>query len=290
MTQAVERTRRNNVPVGLKWIHDWRVWLVLAASTAGTIVKLAGGILYGSKALFVDAMTCIANLIALIATIYYYAKTLLPPDLDHHFGHHKLGFAGALVTLVAYSFVAGVVVVDLANIEPYKVSIYAPIYATLGFIFYSIAIIASRKISEYFTPYSSFTVSELIESFTVIIASLLGSMYSYIADYIGAIVITLYLLYELHETTKDMVKVLSDIAPPPNIVEEVKKNIEKWDVRVEKIRLRMIREGYYQGDIIVRLPPNVTVEEAHRIADRIEYELKKRYNIEVTVHVEPCTK
>ncbi len=286
----MKENRKNSIHVGLEWIHDWRVWLVLVTSSAGAIVKLAGGVLYGSRALFVDAMTSIANLVALIATMHYYAKTMLPPDLDHHFGHHRLGFAGSLVTLIAYSFVAGVVVDDLVNIEPYRVSVYAPIYAILGFIFYSIAIVVSRRISEYFTPYSSFTVSELIESSTVIVASLLGSMYSYITDYIGAIAITLYLFYELQETARDMVKVLSDIAPPPNIVEEVKKTIEKWNVKVEKIRLRMIREGYYQGDVIIRLQPNITVEEAHRIADRIEYELKKRYNIEATIHIEPCTK
>ncbi len=279
---------RSKPVADVKWTHDWRVWLVVVASTMGAIVKLLGGIVYGSKALFVDAMTSIANLIALVATIYYYTKTMIPPDLDHHFGHHRLGFAGALVTLIAYSFVAGIVVVDLSGTEPYIVSIYAPLYAVLGLIFYSIAIIVSKSISEYFTPYSLFTVSELIESATVILASLLGSMYSYIIDYGGAIVITIYLFYELYETTRDMVKVLSDIAPPPHIVDEVRRSIEKWNVKVEKVRLRMIKEGYYQGDIVVRLPPNITVEEAHNITDKIERELKEKYNVEATIHVEPC--
>lgn len=271
------------------WINDWRIIVVVVSSILGASAKFIGGCLYGSKALFVDALTSLANLIALIATIYYYSKTRLPPDVDHHFGHHRLGFAGTLVTVVAYSFVAGLVTADLVYTKTYTVEARAPLLALIGLIFYSIAIYASRRISEYFSPYSTFTISELLESTTVIIASLLGYLYTYIIDYIGAIIIVLYLFYELQDTLKDLVKLLSDIAPPIRLVEEIRKTIERHKVKVEGIRLRLIREGFYQGDITIKIPPNTTIEEAHKIADIIEEKLKNKYNIDVTIHLEPLT-
>lgn len=280
-------TAKDRDSISVIWLNDWKVWVVVVSSTLGAIAKFIGGYLYGSKALFVDALTCIANLIALIATIYYYSKTHLPPDLDHHFGHHRLGFAGAIVTVTAYSFVAGIVIADLLYTEPYSVDIRAPVLAVVGLIFYSIAIYVSKRISDYFGPYGAFTVSELLESITVIVASLLGSIYAYQVDYAGAIIIVVYLFYELQATVRDLIKLLSDIAPPSKLIEETRRTIEKYGVKVERIRLRIIREGYYQGDITIRLPPRTTVEEAHHIVDMIEKELRGRYNIEVTIHIEP---
>jgi len=272
---------------GSIWLTDWRVWIVIISSIIGATAKFIGGYFYGSKALLVDALTSLANLVALIATIYYYSKTHLPSDLDHHFGHHRLGFAGALVTVTAYSFVAGLVVTDLLYTKAYSVEINAPILALVGLIFYSISIYTSRRISEYFGPYSIFTVSELLESTTVIIASLLGYLYTYIVDYVGAIVIVLYLFYELQGTLRDLIRLLSDVAPPMKLVEEARKTIEKHGVRVERIRLRLVKDGFYQGDITIRLPRDIIIEEAHRIADTIERELRNKYNMDVTIHIEP---
>ncbi len=269
------------------WLTDWCVWTVVISSILGAIAKFIGGYFYGSKALFVDALTSLANLVALIATIYYYSKTHLPADLDHHFGHHRLGFAGTLVTIIAYSFVAGLVVADLLYTKAYSVEVHAPLLALIGLIFYSIAIYVSRRISEYFGPYSAFTISELLESITVIVASLLGYLYTYIVDYIGAIIIVSYLFYELQDTLRDLVKLLSDVAPPMKLVEETRKTIEKHGVKVERIRLRLVREGFYQGDITIRLPPDITIEEAHKITDIIERELKNKYNMDVAIHIEP---
>ncbi len=264
------------------------LFAILLFSGLGGVVKIVGGVLYGSRALFVDALTSIANFVSIIATIYYYRKSLLPPDLDHHYGHHRLGFGGAFTTIMAYSFVAGLSVWELLSIEPYTVSPMAPLYAFLGFVFYAIAIVLSRRAGEYFTPYAVFTVSELIESVTVIVASFLGSVYYYLIDYVGAFVIVGYLFYELYDIAKDFIKVVSDIAPEPMLVKNIKSEVERMGPRVISIRLRMLRKNYYQGDIVIRVDPSMSVEEAHRIADEIERVLREKYNVEVVVHVEPC--
>ncbi len=266
--------------------------LILAAillfSGLGGLVKIVGGVLYGSRALFVDALTCIANFVSIVATIYYYHKSLLPPDLDHHYGHHRLGFGGAFTTIMAYSFVAGLAVWELLSLEPYSVSPLAPVYAFLGLVFYTIAIVLSRRAGEYFAPYAVFTVSELIESVTVIIASFLGSIYYYLIDYIGAFIIVGYLFYELYDIARDFIRVMSDIAPEPGLIKNIRREVEKMGPRVINIRLRMLRKNYYQGDIVIRVDPSMSVEEAHRIADEIERILREKYNVEVVVHIEPC--
>ncbi len=262
------------------------VILVLLLSFLGGFVKIVGGILYGSRALFVDAMTCIANFVALAATIYFYRVSLLPPDRDHHYGHYKLGFGGAMVSVLAYSFVAGIVVVKLASFREYSVEIEAPLFAVLGFLFYASSILLSKRISEFFLPYAVFTVSELIESIVVIISSLMGALYSYLIDYIGALVLTTYLFIELYDITKDIIKNISDIAPPANYVDEVKSFIESRGFKVASIKIRKIHTNLYHGDIVLK-PINkiMDYEELVKQLKNLKQELLKKYRLDASLEI-----
>ena len=96
-----------------------KLYVVLGFSALGGFFKIFGGVVYGSRALFVDALTSIANFIAAYATIYYYKVSKRPPDIDHHYGHYKLGFGGTLVSLITYSFVAGLVISELYNVNEF---------------------------------------------------------------------------------------------------------------------------------------------------------------------------
>ncbi len=261
------------------------VALVLVLAFLGGLVKIIGGLLYGSKALYVDALTCIANFVALIATIYYYRVSLLPPDLDHHYGHYKLGFGGALVSIMAYSFVAGLVISRLYSLEPYEVEIKAPLFALIGFILYGLAIIVARRISEFFGPYSVFTVSELIESIVVIVASLAGALYSYLIDYIGALVLTIYIFIELYDTSKDLLGYLSDTAPPKTYVESIIGYIESRGFHVKQIKVRRIHSKLIHGDIVISLPSQYTIDEVREIIKDLKSELLQKYHLDASIEL-----
>ncbi len=266
-------------------MKKYMIALVLLLVFLGGLVKIIGGIIYGSKALYVDALTCIANFIALIATIYYYRVSLLPPDLDHHYGHYKLGFGGALISVMAYSFVAGLVVSRLYTIEPYEVRIGAPIFALLGFILYGLAIIVARRISEFFGPYSVFTVSELIESIVVIAASLAGALFSYFIDYIGALILAAYIFIELYDTSKDLLVGLSDIAPPKSYVESIKRFLESKGFIVEQIKVRRIHSNLMHGDIAVSVSDRYTIHEVKKLIKELKKELLNKFELDASIEI-----
>ncbi len=261
--------------------------LLVAFAVAGAAVKIMGGLLYGSEALLVDALTCVANLVALTGTIYYYRASKRPPDEDHHFGHLRLGFGGVVVTLTVYSFVAGLVVARLLTVGKYTVDVKAPIAAAVGFLFYLAAILLARRVGAFFAAYAGFTGSELLEGGIVIVASLAGALYSYLLDYLGAIVITLYLFHELYEHVSAMIRDISDIAPPSGLIEEIRADMEREGLIVKRVRLRHIYEGSYQGDAVVAVDPSRSLPEIHEVIDRVQERLKKKHGVEIVIHVEP---
>ncbi|MCD6113973.1 MAG: cation transporter [Thermoprotei archaeon] len=266
--------------------NSGKLYAVLGFSALGGFFKIFGGVVYGSRALFVDALTSIANFIAAYATIYYYKVSRKPPDIDHHYGHYKLGFGGTLVSLISYSFVAGLVVAELYKIEPYSVSINATLFAILGFIFYYLAIAVAKRSGEFFKPYSAFTVSELIESTIVILASLAGALYTYIIDYIGALILASYIFIEIYGTGKALLKNISDIAPSRSYINDVKRTVEKHGFKVIKIKIRKVHYNLWHGDIFIEsLNENITIKELKNKIRELKRELLRKHQLDATVEI-----
>ncbi|MEM0342621.1 MAG: cation transporter, partial [Desulfurococcus sp.] len=99
--------------------------VILIAGTIGSMLKILGGILYGSNTLFVDALTSIANMIALLVVIWSRRVTTIPPDSDHHFGHERFEYIGVLVMIITYGFVAGISITRLYYVREYSVELNA---------------------------------------------------------------------------------------------------------------------------------------------------------------------
>ena len=242
-----------------------------------------------SKSVFVDALTSIANSLAIILVLRFFRAGMEPPDDDHHYGHYRLTLGGPISMLMLYSFVAGVVVLDLVNDvgKSYEVGYEAPLFATMAVIPYGIAILVARSRS-ITASYASFTSVELIESATSVASSACGVLVSYLIDYLGAVALTSYLFVELAKSFREVIATVSDMAPR-DVVDKIIENANKYGLEVDRLRIRKVLEDVYQGDIVVRLSPDARLEEVHAIVDAVERELKT-CGIDVSIHVEPSLK
>ncbi|MEM4576365.1 MAG: cation transporter [Candidatus Nezhaarchaeales archaeon] len=262
---------------------------MVTLSLIGGALKICGGIVGGSKSVFVDALTSIANSLAIILVLKFFKASMEPPDSDHHYGHHRLTFGGPISMLMMYSFVAGVIVLDLIASfgRDYKVGYEAPIFAVLATIPYGLAVYVARSRSLTIS-YARFTTIELIESSTSIASSIGGVAISYIIDYVGAIALSLYLFIELANSFKEIVVAISDVAPK-GVIDKILENADKYGLEVHRLRVRKVLENVYQGDMVVRLSSSKPLEEAHNVIDVVEKELRKD-GIDVSIHVEPSDK
>lgn len=261
---------------------------IIFLSGIGGLFKILGGFIGGSKSVFVDALTSIANTIAIVMMYEFFNISIEPPDEDHHYGHHRIGLGGPILTLMLYSFIAGVIVIDLYETfgNPYTVGILAPIFACIGLIPYTLAIALARYIGGTVTYYARFTAIEIIESGVTIAVAFAGVLINYLIDFIGAIALSSYILIELAKSFKEILEYISDIASK-EIVRNIKSILDSHGITAERIRIRKIAEDLYQGDIVVKLPSNISIEEAHQIIDLIEKETKEKLDTEVTIHIEP---
>jgi cobalt-zinc-cadmium efflux system protein len=243
----------------------------------GGLVKIIGGYLSGSRALIVDALTSFANIFTLGVSIHYFLHSLKPPDVDHHYGHARLNYLGMLSTMLTYSFVAGTAVTLLIYSWNYHVEFIGVYTAVIGFLIYSLVVYLSYRVGGIIRIYGFFTVSELIESIVTIIASLGGSLYSFVIDYIGGVILTLYIFVELYHTFRKNIIYLTDISPNNEIIQNILSYFRRHGIEIERYRFRIVYEDYIHGDIMVKPGDCSRIVELLRKLSRIEGELKRKY-------------
>ena len=259
---------------------------VVAAAVSGALVKIIGGILSGSVALLVDGLTCVGNLAALAGSLAFERYRWVPPDADHHYGHYRLALGGTIVVLVVYSFIAGFSLHEIVAHAEGSVGLHAPLYAVAGMALYIPAIVLAGRIGGPLRAYAAFTWSEVLEGAVSLAASAGGALVSYIIDRVGAAVILAFILYEIIDTSRDLIIKMSDVAPE-GLGDVIRREVEsRLGVRVDQVRVRVVDDGVAYGDMVIRVPSTLTVRQAHAIATLAE-RLALNHGVRMVVHIEP---
>ena len=256
----------------------------LALAVAGAVVKLAGGLLHGSRALLVDGVTCVASIASGVLLVYWLGRASLPPDSDHHYGHERLAYGAVAYTLALYSFAAGVGFAVLAHTAPYEVEAGAVAYAAAGLAFYAGAVAAYRLAGPQGAAVAAFTASEVLESLVSMAAAVGGAALGYLVDYAGAWLIEAFIAYEAARQAGELVTSLSDRADA-EAVAAARRELEARGFRVSRLRLRRVVPGKYHGDAVVTPPPGMPPDVADLLADEAAATLETR-GIDLTVHVD----
>lgn len=277
MTALQTHSRRRLLPL-----------IALVLILMGGSVKSLGYIMFSSKAVLVDAITCVTAALGGFIVLLATRASLKPPDVDHPYGHERIAYGGSLGVIVIYALAAGFSAAMIGAPEPYSVDWRASLTALTGTALYAIAIGLLRLDPVAGSTLAIFTFSEVLEGLLSAGAAYLGSRVSYIVDYIGSLVILAYLLTSIALETRSVVIQLSDIVEK-SVMEEVKKVLEERRFKVRSIRMRVIIPGRYHGDAVVEAPCEMPLEVANILVDEITDMLRKS-NIDLTIHIDKCVK
>ena len=257
--------------------------LSLVLAGAGMVLKLAGGVLYGSRSVLIDGATCIGNISSGLLLYYSLHRASLPPDEDHPYGHGRLIYAGVLGVLIVYSLIAGASTAVLYySLSGYSIEAGAPVFALAGTVAYGLAVLASRRVGYAGSVFSGFTLSEVLEGLVTSLSSYLGYEIGYYYDLAGGLVILAYLYYELYHEAKRLSILISD-AVDPGVTRRVRRLLEERGFHVSKLRLRIVTPGIYHGDAVVKA--YMPYEVADLLVDEVVEEAG-RMGVDLVVHVD----
>ena len=274
------------------------LWTTLALNLGVSAGKIAVGLLSGSLAMVADGYHSLVdgsnNVIGLIVAAYAFR----PPDRGHPYGHRKFETAaaaaiGVALLVLAYHVLEGA----LARVaEPALPEIGPLNWAVMG-VTMAVNLFVSRYEdregrrlkSAFLVADATHTRADLFVSLGVVATFAAAKAGLAWADPLAAVVIAGVIAVQAVKILISAFHVLTDRAAiEPERIESLALGVAGVR-KVRDARTRGRGDAVYV-DLTVHLDGEVTLREAHEVADRIEEALKAAHPeiVDVVVHPEPA--
>jgi cation diffusion facilitator family transporter len=256
--------------------------------------------LTGSVALFADALESVVNVAAAVAALLAIRLSALPPDANHPYGHAKAEYFSAVLE-GALIIVAALVILNEAW-GAWQAP-RAPDQAPLGLLVSAVATainaawsaVLFRRGREGGSPAlladARHLLADVVTSGGVLVGVALVALTGILwLDPLLAALTALNILVSGWRLMRESVGGLMDEAVPPDRLTRIKALLGSHaDGAIEAHDLRTRNSGRYTFvEFHLVVPGGMSVDDAHRICDRIEAALKAELGTAViTIHVEP---
>ncbi|MFV0590969.1 MAG: cation diffusion facilitator family transporter [Draconibacterium sp.] len=274
-------------------------WLSIIGNIVLSGFKYWAGISTGSLALVADAWHSISDVITSAIVLIGGKISRKPADSDHPFGHGRAEhiasiMIGVILALVAFDFI-------ISGIEKFGTREHTH-YSTLAWI----AIITSIVVNELMTQYSFWAGKKIkstmliadgwhhrtdaLSSIIVLIGVALGSSFWW-TDAVLSIIVALLIGYASYEILSKEITSLLGESPSEELLVSLSETAQRSSsVPLYIHHINLHNYGHHtEMSCHIKLPPEMSLEEAHEICTGIEKIIKKEFGYITTVHPEPIT-
>lgn len=305
-----EYPKRLTLPQSVKEARKNRTEEIVSSAKSGLFVRLTiiateflGFAVFGSVALLADALASLVDVVSTFFLILFVKLADKPPDKNHPFGHGRFEpLIGMQLGLFLSILGGGMFFQQIFQIshETGKEAIESyvwiiPVMAVMLLeICYRFMIRTAKKQNS--PALAADAVHYRIDAATSLMAAvalILGASFPYLSlvfDHIGAIVIALMMIVTGLIAAWKNINQLIDRSPSNDYFDIVKASSLKIDgVRgTEKIRIQQYGPDAHIN-IDIEVDPYLSVDEAHKISQKVRIEIQKDWPAvrDVIVHIEP---
>jgi cation diffusion facilitator family transporter len=272
----------------------------IIGNTVLFFIKLFFGIFINSIALIADSVHTLSDSGTSGVVILGFKMSKKPPDKEHPFGHGRVEYIATLIIAVL------LIVIGIGFIEQSAVRLLNPqeLENSKYALMIGIIIIVSALIKEFLAQFS-YAIGKKIKSDVLIadawhhrsdaIASvavglgIIGSYYGFpMLDPIFGVIVSIIIIYVGVDLIRKTSNLLIGTEPDSEIVSKVKKIIDPMD-GVDDYDSISIHD-YGTSKVIsmqVSVENDLTLDQAHEIANNIENKIRDKMNLATIIHLEP---
>jgi cation diffusion facilitator family transporter len=277
-------------------------WVSIFSNSTLIVFKLIVGLISGSIGIISEALHSGSDLVASIIALVSVRAAAKPADPSHRYGHEKVENISGIVEGLLIWAAAVVIVVEAVHklIEGVHID-----HVELGIGVMLVSAVANLAVSRgYLYPVARRTDSAALEADA---AHLLTDVYTSLGiagglvlvrvtgytffDPVLAICVAALIMWTAWKLVSHSTRVLLDEALPDEELEMIREKVaeHRGELIVGYHKLRSRRAGSKRHiDLHVTVPDDMTVAEAHEIAEHIMADLGELLsNTEALVHVEP---
>ncbi len=296
------------LPKHVKQTRVLREKSLLLSATYGIIIRmgiilfeLVGVWFYGSASLLLDAVASLVDIASSLLLVLFIKLANRPPDSNHPFGHGRyeplVGLQLGLMLIGIGGFV-GIQQIFYATESGEPIDPRTFLFPLVAMIFLEICYrILNRTAKEQdSTALAADAVHYRVDAITSLFATIallfaaVAPAWGHFIDHLGAIAIAGFMIVTGIIASRNNLNQLMDHVPDKSFFDRVKKAAHLVDgvQETEKIRIQFYGPDAHV-DIDVEVAPDLTVELAHKISQKVRFEIQKEWPVvrDVTVHVEP---
>lgn len=261
------------------------------------ILKYWVGLATGSVALIADAWHTLSDSMSSVAMVIGFKIARKPPDEEHPFGHERAELVstiliGILLVIIGLNFFKESIE-RLLNHESVIYSLAAKLVTILSVVakealaqisFY----VARKEKSPSLKADGWHHRSDALSSLIILVGIYLGTQFWWIDGVLGLIV-SFMILMTAYEIIKKAGSEIIGESPDEETISTIKNLVsEVTDEDVKMHHLHMHNYGQHRElTFHIILPAQMSLKEAHDIANHIEKKVREELNIEATIHMEP---
>ncbi|MBE9467689.1 MAG: cation transporter [Bacteroidetes bacterium] len=272
-------------------------WLSIFINILLFILKYWAGIVTGSIAILADAWHTLSDSFTSIIVLVGVKLANKPANKEHPFGFGRAELIASIIISVLL-FVVGFnfIIESIAKLSDHEITKFG----NIAIIATSISIILKEAMAE-FAFWASKKAdssvlradawhhrSDAISSLIILFGVFFGKYFWWIDGVLG-IIVAFLIFYAAYEILKQTINPLIGTRPDDKLIQKIKNicnNISKSDVFIHHIHMHNYGK-YIEITFHIQLPGKMKLEDAHNIANNIEKEIRKKLNIEATIHMEP---
>lgn len=269
----------------------------IVVNTLLFIAKYYAGVASGSIALITDAWHTISDSLSSVVLIIGTKMSGKPADNEHPFGHGRVELItamiiGIMLALIGFNFAVNSVT-KLINKED-------ALFGTLALVVTIVSILANEGLAQYAFYLSRKSNnasikadgwhhrSDAISSFIILAGILVGKYWWWIDGVLG-IIMAVFIFYASYEILKDAISPLLGEKPDDKLIDQVVDIChEIGGKKIKPHHFHVHQYGYHtELTFHIVMDGDISLTQAHEIADKIEQSILSEMKIETTIHVEP---
>ena len=260
--------------------------------------KIAAGLLTGAVSIVADGINNLSDGGSCVVSLLGFKMAGKPADDKHPFGHGRIEYVAGLIV----SFIIVLMGVELAKtsldkiLHPEEISFSWITPAVLG-----ISILVklwmcffNRKMGDKIdSAVLRATAMDSLSDVAATSAVLAGFVIGYWArvnldGYLGVLV-ALFILYTGVSTAKGTLDLLLGEAPDPEFVKQIQQEVLSYPeiIGVHDLIVHNYGPGHSVVSLHAEVPCDVDILKIHDTIDNAERDLKKKFDCEVVIHMDP---
>ena len=260
--------------------------------------KMIAGVLTGSIAITADAFNNLTDAGSSVVTLVGFRMAGKQADGDHPFGHGRIeylsGLAVSVVILLVGLELAKSSVEKIIHPEPVDFSwlsagiLAAAICVKLWMSYFNRSL--SRRIgSAAMAATATDSLSDAVATSAVLLSSLIGKFTGVNIDAWAGILVAAFILRAGWGAAQDTLIPLLGQSPDPELVRDIEKTVlaHPQVLGIHDMIIHDYGPGRSMMSLHAEVPAGSDIMEVHDEIDAIERELKAKYHIEASIHMDP---